>query len=69
MIGFRDDGVYVSFSNGRSTMEPSVKLYAGMGVSAGGWSSFNTYPRFVGDVDGDGTIFLFYIKINIIKLY
>lgn len=34
---------------------PAASLwYAGYGSSAGGWSNFNTYPRYLADVDGDG---------------
>jgi|GEM_PF-6652611 len=53
IIGFGESGVYVSFSTGEDFTE-SKFFPIGYGSESGGWSSFNRYPRTVGDVDGDG---------------
>ena len=52
IIGFKDSGVYVSFSNGTGFSSPSL-LLSDYGTNQG-WSSFDLYPRAVGDVNGDG---------------
>jgi len=38
IIGFKNDGVYVSFSNGNYQFTASQKLYDGFGVNTG-WNS------------------------------
>ena len=52
IIGFKSDGVYVSFSTGTGFLSPSL-LLRDYGTNQG-WSSFDLYPRAVGDVNGDG---------------
>lgn len=55
IIGFGASGVYVSFSTGAGFTTPAFVLASyGTSTSAGGWSSYNTYPRKMGDVNGDG---------------
>jgi len=53
IVGFFNDGVYVSRSTGTSFTTPT-RWIAGYGYSAGGWTSQDKYPRFVADVNGDG---------------
>ncbi|WP_316908756.1 FG-GAP-like repeat-containing protein [Pseudomonas sp. zfem003] len=55
IVGFAGDGVYVSLSTGEGFQQPA-KWIAAYGVSAGGWSDQNTYPRQLADVDGDGLL-------------
>lgn len=53
IIGCAGNGVVVSLSTGSSF--GSARLwYSGYAKNAGGWSTQNDYPRFVGDVNGDG---------------
>ena len=56
IIGFGGDGVYVSLSTGISFSPISRWLSGAFGSlgTAGSWSSYNTYPRMVADVNGDG---------------
>jgi hypothetical protein len=54
IVGFSSAGVYVSLATGNGDfMAPTFELPA-FGVSAGGWSSDNAYPRALADVNGDG---------------
>ena len=53
IIGFGAAGVYLSLSTGAGFTAPAFVL-ANYGTAAGGWSSFNTFPRKMGDVNGDG---------------
>jgi hypothetical protein len=53
IIGFGAAGVYVSYSTGSAFTTPAFVL-ASYGTGAGGWTNYNTYPRKVGDVNGDG---------------
>ena len=53
VVGFGAGGVYVSLSTGSSFSAPILWI-RGYGASAGGWSSQNTYPRTLGDINGDG---------------
>jgi hypothetical protein len=53
IIGFGGAGVYVSYSTGAGFSAP-VYVLATYGAAAGGWTSHNTYPRAVGDINGDG---------------
>lgn len=48
LIGFADDGVYVSFSNGTS-FAPKKKVLSNFGYNDG-WTSFNTFPRCIGKI-------------------
>jgi hypothetical protein len=53
-IGFGDDGTYVATSTG-TIFNASSRWSTGFGrgAGAGSWTDFNTYPRTVGDVNGD----------------
>ena len=53
IVGFGKDGVKVSLSTGSSFASPTdwIQDY---GANAGGWTSYDIYPRAVADVDGDG---------------
>ncbi len=51
VIGFRDQGVLVALSTGTSFAAPT--LWSREFGYAGGWTSQNTYPRAVADVNGD----------------
>jgi FG-GAP-like repeat len=54
IIGFGAAGVYESLATaGGHFAAPTFEL-AAFGTMAGGWSSDNTYPREVADVNGDG---------------
>jgi glucose/arabinose dehydrogenase len=54
IIGFSSAGVYESLATaGGHFAAPTFEL-AAFGTMAGGWSSDNTYPRTLADVDGDG---------------
>ena len=54
IVGFGNGGVSVSLATaGGHFAAPTFELNA-FGVNAGGWSSNNTYPRELADVDGDG---------------
>jgi hypothetical protein len=54
IVGFSSAGVYVSLATGNGDfMAPTFELPA-FGVSAGGWSSDNMFPRELADVNGDG---------------
>jgi hypothetical protein len=54
IVGFSSAGVYVSLATaGGHFAMPTFEL-AAFGVDVGGWSSDNTYPRKLADVDGGG---------------
>ncbi len=54
VVGFAQSGVWVSLATGQGNFaQPTFGLFA-FGVTAGGWSSDDTYPREVADVNGDG---------------
>jgi hypothetical protein len=54
IVGFGDNGVYVSLSDGTKFLTPTIWI-ADYGYSTiGSWSSFDLVPRTVGDVNGDG---------------
>jgi hypothetical protein len=52
VVGFADDGVYVSTSSGMGFNEPS-RWVAAYGYTAGSWR-IEYHPRFMADVNGDG---------------
>jgi microcystin-dependent protein len=55
IIGFSSAGVYESLATaGGHFAMPTFELVA-FGTIAGGWSSDNTYPRALADVNGDGS--------------
>lgn len=53
LIGFSDNGVMIAYSNG-STFEPSKTVFRGFGFNIGNWSSFEKYPRCVGNFRSPG---------------
>jgi Glycosyl hydrolases family 16/FG-GAP-like repeat len=53
IVGFGNNGVWVSLATGGGHFaQPTFEL-AAFGPNAGGWSSDNSYPREVADVNGD----------------
>jgi len=52
MVGLGAGGVYVSLSAGSSFGTPAIWI-RNFGYSADGWTSQNTYPRTLADVNGD----------------
>jgi subtilisin family serine protease len=54
IVGFGYNGVYVSLATGGGGFAPPQLVLPAFGVGAGGWTSNDTYPRVVADVDGDG---------------
>ncbi|HEY9625068.1 MAG TPA: FG-GAP-like repeat-containing protein, partial [Crinalium sp.] len=54
IIGFADDVVRVALAKADGTFEVFKNALAGFTPQAGGWNSFNQYPRQVADVNGDG---------------
>ena len=56
IIAFGRDGVYVSFGQANGTFATASFALASFGAdaAAGGWVNNDTYPRRVGDVNGDG---------------
>jgi len=55
IIGFGSTNVFVSLSKGDGTFDPPVAHQPGLTPNLGGWTDNNTYPRMLGDVDGNGT--------------
>ncbi len=55
IVGFGQDAVYVSLGQSDGTFGAQfVAKDDNFGVNKGGWSSFDLYPRQLGDVNGDG---------------
>ncbi len=54
IVAFSSAGVYESLATGNGDFMPPTFELAAFGTSAGGWSSNDTYPRTLADVDGDG---------------
>ncbi|MCB4822108.1 FG-GAP repeat domain-containing protein [Roseicella aerolata] len=54
IVGFGDAGVYVALGRANGTFGDVRFVLANFGYNAGGWTSDNTYPRELGDVNGDG---------------
>ncbi|NUT01790.1 MAG: matrixin family metalloprotease, partial [Sphingomonas sp.] len=56
IVGFGNDGVYVALGNASGSFNPSqvASLNFGFSAGAGGWTSNNTYPRELADVNNDG---------------
>ncbi|RTL50439.1 MAG: hypothetical protein EKK46_13350, partial [Rhodocyclaceae bacterium] len=52
-VGFASDGVYVALSNGAGFGSPT-KWISDFTTGAGGWTTMDTYPRTLADVNGDG---------------
>jgi hypothetical protein len=53
IVGFSAAGVYESLATGGGQFAMPTFELAAFGVAAGGWSSNNTYPRALADVNGD----------------
>src|SRR3712207_2601129 len=56
IVGFGENGTYVTFGTAAGTFGPLTLATGdfGAGAAAGGWASFNRYPRQLGDLNGDG---------------
>lgn len=55
IVGIGHAAVHVSLAQADGTFGPMTTAYSdGFAYDNGGWTSFDTYPRFVTDVDGDG---------------
>ena len=53
VVGFGETNTFVGLSDGSSFGAPATWIHQ-FTPSAGGWSSFNKYPRMMADVNGDG---------------
>src|SRR5262245_8311419 len=53
IVGFGNDGVWVSRNNGNGTFQAPQLVVGNFGYNAGGWR-VDKHPRFVADVTGDG---------------
>jgi uncharacterized repeat protein (TIGR01451 family) len=54
IVGFSSAGVFESLATGGGAFAAPTFELAAFGVDAGGWSSNDTYPRTLADVNGDG---------------
>ena len=56
IVGFGNNGVYISYGNGTGGFGASVfdLDFFGYGPQAGNWTSDNSFPRHLADVNGDG---------------
>jgi hypothetical protein len=54
IVGFGDAGVWVSLATGGGSFGAASLKTAGFAFGAGGWTSDNTYPRELADVNHDG---------------
>ena len=54
IIGFYKDGVYVATFNGETFNAPQNMLPGQYGTNAGGWYTYDQYPRMCVDMNGDG---------------
>lgn len=56
IVGFGDGGVTVALAVGGGNFAPPILGVAwfGAGTAAGGWNSFNTFPRTLADMNNDG---------------
>src|SRR5262249_13064448 len=53
IVGFSSAGVFESLATGGGHFAAPTFELAAFGTNAGGWSSDNTYPRALADVNGD----------------
>jgi FtsP/CotA-like multicopper oxidase with cupredoxin domain len=53
VVGFGNNATFVSLSTGTGFGTPTAWISA-YGVTAGGWTSQDLFPRMLGDVNGDG---------------
>jgi hypothetical protein len=56
IVGFGADGVYVSLGTGSGSFGPLTLALEQFGVTAGGWSSNDRFPRELADINGDGKV-------------
>jgi len=54
LIGFSADGVWVAVGQQNGTFASARSVLSTFGEAAGGWTSFDTFPRLVGDANHDG---------------
>ncbi len=54
IVGFGESAVFVALGNGDGSFGNMSMLTQGFAPSAGGWTSNETYPRFLADINGDG---------------
>jgi adhesin HecA-like repeat protein len=54
IVGFGEAGTWVSLATGGGAFAQPILALANFGVSAGGWTSQDQYPRELADVNGDG---------------
>ena len=54
IVGFANNGVVVALSTGSSFASGTVWFSKTYTLNNGGWYSFNKFPRFLADVNGDG---------------
>lgn len=54
IIGFGKDGVWVAAFNGETFDSPVLMLPGQYGTQAGGWFTYDQYPRMCVDMNGDG---------------
>jgi hypothetical protein len=57
IVGFGNDFVFTAIGNGNGTFQSTVNFSPnnnGTFTKNNGWTSFNDYPRMLGDVNGDG---------------
>ena len=54
IVGFGEAGTYVALGQADGSFANARLAIAEFGRGAGGWVSEDTYPREVGDVNGDG---------------
>mgnify|MGYP001305641189 CR=1 FL=1 len=53
IVGFGNDGVWVSLNNGNGTFQAPQMVVGNFGYNAGGWR-VERHPRFLADLTGDG---------------
>jgi hypothetical protein len=53
IVGFGNDGIWVSFNNGDGTFQPVHEAIANYSVNHGSWR-VDRHPRFAADLTGDG---------------
>lgn len=54
LVGFATDVVQVALGRADGTFAPAIRTIAEFGESAGGWTTYDVYPRFVSDINADG---------------
>jgi hypothetical protein len=54
IVGFGGTGVHVALGNGNGTFQPGILDLGDFATAAGGWTSDDTFPRRLGDVNDDG---------------